>query len=85
MTPVEGKLAIGALAALWLWLRGRRRPPASSPTGNVDIGTPTVSGSGSDQYGGQDYSTTPLAPNSEMQRLIEESTRAILENGGYPE
>jgi hypothetical protein len=73
----------GALAVLLLgWIFGKRpRPPA----GTVELGTPTVSGSGADDFGGQDYGVTPvlapagarLADDPEMERLIRESNAAI--------
>jgi hypothetical protein len=56
LTPTQAKVGISLAALLWAWLMGRR---AKAATGDVDIGTPTVTGPGSDQFGGEDYGTTP--------------------------
>lgn len=95
MTKIQLYKAGGAVAVIFLgWYFGRKRP-APAPTGDVELGIPTVTGSGSEQLGGQGYySPRPaeLAPTSgalaedpEMARLIEESNRAIAEAGGPPE
>lgn len=91
MTRTQAYVAGGA-ALLGLWLLWPRKAAAAA-TGNVDLGEPTVTGAGADQFGGRDYGTTPVvtpdsqafASDLEVQRLVDESTRAILENGGYPE
>lgn len=57
MTPMQAKIGVSLAALLWAWLFGRRTPAA--PRGDVDIGTPTVMGPGSERFGGQDYGTAP--------------------------
>lgn len=88
MSPGEIKLWGGLALLLLFWRRA-----AAAPTGTVDIGTPTVSGSGSEEFGGQDYGIAPPpipadgvgGSDARMQQLIRQSTAVILANGGYPE
>ncbi len=49
------------------------KPARKPPTGNVDIGTPTVTGPGADYFGGTDYGVQAPTSSPEMQRLIDAS------------
>jgi hypothetical protein len=71
MTPTQAKIGISLAALLWAWLFGRRPSPA--PAGNVDIGTPTVTGPGSEQFRGEDYGTAPafFMPDQSPFRIAE--------------
>lgn len=94
MTRPELYKVAGSLAVILLgWWLGRRNS-APAPTGTVELGDPTVTGSGAEDFGGVDYGTRPpeLAPLSagqfatdpEMNRLIMESNQAIADAGGPP-
>lgn len=87
MTPVEWKVVGSVAVLLWAWWKSRAAAPAA--TGTVDVGAPTVTGSGSDRFGGSDYgiaSTAPLdQPSVTVQDAIDRSTAIIMANGGYPE
>jgi hypothetical protein len=52
----ENQYIGAAVLALLVWFFAAKRP---APAGTVDIGTPTVSGSGSDTFGGTDYAVKP--------------------------
>ncbi len=52
MTRID-YIIVGLLAALWATAKKTRTPTAS-----VDFETPTVSGSGSEEFGGTDYATS---------------------------
>jgi len=87
MTPIQWKILGGAVLVLLLW----PRRSSAAPIASVDFEAPTVTGPGSDLYGGQDYGTAPIvvpddpAPSPDVQRAIDESTAAIMAAGGYPE
>jgi hypothetical protein len=74
VTPADLKI-LGIVAGL-LMLFGRRASAATAPSGSVDIGTPTVTGSGSEAFGGTDYGTTRvIAPDVRL--LVNQSAAAI--------
>lgn len=54
MSPKD-KALVGLGVALLLLFLTRKRP---APTGEVIFGIPTVTGSGSNQFGGTDYGIT---------------------------
>ena len=62
----------GAVVLLWLLERTRRTPTAS-----VDLEEPTVSGSGSDDYGGSDYATTPRVLVPDVRLLVNQAAARI--------
>jgi len=92
MSPAEIKLW-GALALLVLFWP--KRAAAATPTGDVTLGTPFVTGGYAEQLDNQGY-YSDKAPavipddgvggsSQRMQDLIAQSTAVIQANGGYPE
>lgn len=75
MTPTQAKLLFSGATALVLWLLARGRGPA---TGNVDLGTPTVTGSGSEDLDNQGYySDRPKVIVPDLQLLTNRAAAAI--------
>jgi hypothetical protein len=81
MTRPELYKVGGSLAVLLLGLLFGKRAAAAT-RGPVDVGAPTVTGSGSDAFGGQDYGTIAptdggLEPSPEVAAAIAASNEAI--------
>lgn len=69
---------LGVVAAVFvaLWFVVRRKS-APAPVGNVELGIPSVKGSGSDQFGGTDYGVTSTPELSDVERMNAEAEAAI--------
>lgn len=87
MTPAQAKVGFSIAVFLWAWWRGRAR--AKAPTGSVDVGTPTVSGPGSDRWGGTDYGVQPGMLDTPVRILTNDAADRIAafdaENPDAPE
>jgi hypothetical protein len=66
------------LALILWWLVESKPDPRYILNGEVTLGDPVVKGSGSEAYGGTDYSTRPrVADDPRMQELIDESNALL--------
>jgi hypothetical protein len=87
MTPTQAKLLFAGATALVLWLLARR---AAAATGDVELGTPTVTGSGAENLDNQGYySERPKVLAPDLQLLVNRSAAALeaynAENPDAPE